>query len=152
MARRYLSDSHTTWINFTPSYRSPASTRTYMHHPFDSENFINGNSLLNLPSREAAVLWTVEVSRIHLPKRDISGPDWTNLNPQDDIHAAMACGLTLYFKSRDVHITRVEDWEKLIDRTKRHLRLRARGVLRSPRLPVNACLECHEAVFNSIAC
>lgn len=153
MERASPSDYPMTWINSGSSYRPNSVTdlMTYLHP--DEGNFINGNSLLNIESYEDAMLYTVEVSRIHLIRRDTTQGEWIFAMGETNLQGRMLCGLTLHFNGRDIKIRSLEFWENgIVKAQMRHFPSHS-GPLRKPGEGALPCLDCDRILqASSIAC
>lgn len=144
------SDYHTTWIFSGGSYRPIDIPMT--PYPTD-ENFINGNSLLNIVSYDSALLYTVEVSRVHLLRRDIDRGDWVLARTEVNLHERMYCGLALYFHGRDIKVRSLAHWEERVDEAKKRFQHYPSGPLRRPGEMALPCLDCDRLLqASSIAC
>lgn len=148
-----LSDYHTTWIFSGGSYRPVDPSMTPYHPNSTDENFINGNSLLNIVSYDNALLYTVEVSRIHLLRRDINRGDWVLSRAEMNLHERMCCGLELYFNGRDIKVRSLIHWEEKVAEANKRFQHYPSGPLRRPGELALPCLDCDRLLqASSIAC
>lgn len=131
----------------TTSSNLPAFFQSQSRRPAHEPNVYNSNESGYVELGPRTNLYSLIVSRVHLPARDIRNPDFMYTGGQ--LQAKMMCGLTLYFYHTQIKLITLEDWLRYVRRTEvtNYRQIRRNGDF------VPACLDCQAHLMaNQIPC